>query len=252
MQPLVSIIVPVYNMEQYLAETLDSILATTYANYEVVVMDDGSTDGSYAIAQRYAAQDSCVRAFTQPNSGTCDARNNAIRLTQGEFILPVDGDDKISPRFVELAANILIQHPDTKVVCPQGEFFDGRTGAWNLPPFSLGLLARRNVIPATAMYRKDDWERVGGYCKEIIYREDWEFWISILKDGGRVERLSETTFYYRIRPNSKRIRGRKFKQHVTDTLNKRHPEFYLRELGGPLRNQRSWSKVINRLAKCFR
>ena len=88
--PLVSVVVPVYNMEAFLPETLDSILASDYPNFEVVVVDDGSKDASYRIACDYAKKDQRVRAYTQPNGGACAARNRAARLAKGEFILPLD------------------------------------------------------------------------------------------------------------------------------------------------------------------
>lgn len=68
------------------------------------------------------------------------------------------------------------------------------------------------MIPISAMYRRSDWVRVGGYCKEIIAREDWEFWISILKNGGEVVRLSQVGLYYRVRSGSKRISDRALKR----------------------------------------
>ncbi|MGO8078119.1 hypothetical protein AB9F41_37935, partial [Rhizobium leguminosarum] len=78
-----------------------------------------------------------------------------------------------------------------------------------LPEFSLSLLARRNHIDTCALYRRTDFDRIGGYCEEIIAREDWDFWISLLKDGGEVVRLPEVGCYYRVRKQSKRIRDRK-------------------------------------------
>ena len=92
----------------------------------------------------------------------------------------------------------------------------------------------------------------GGYCESIIAREDWEFWISVLKNGGKVVRLPEIGLYYRVRKQSKRVTDRDLKRHVIDTLNRRHPEFFERELGGPLRYHRSWSVWQNRISRLFR
>ncbi|MFI3301848.1 MAG: glycosyltransferase family A protein [Rikenellaceae bacterium] len=245
-QPLVSIIMPIYNMEAFLAESLDSVLATEYPALEVVLVDDGSTDSSLKIAEEYATRDSRLHIFTQPNSGACAARNHAVRVAKGEFILPVDGDNLITPDFVSLAVAEIQKDNEVKVVCPRAFFIGDKTGEWILPKFSLNLLARKNLMDTTALYRKADWVRIGGYCDELMTREDWDFWISMLKDGGKVVRLTKVTFYYRRRAGSKRIRGRKLKQHVTDILNRRHAEFFERELGGPLQNNRSWSKVINK------
>ena len=102
-----------------------------------------------------------------------------------------------------------------------------------------------------AMYRKSDWERIGGYCEGIIAREDWEFWISMLKDGGEVRKLPYIALHYRVREGSKRVTDRALKKHVIAVLNRRHPEFFQRFLGGPLRYRRTWSRVINFISGIF-
>ena len=244
---LVSVIVPVYNSEKYIAEALDSILASDYADIEVVCVDDGSTDGSLEILREYGLRDSRVRVYSQQNAGACAARNYAISLATGEFILPVDSDNKITPTFISRAVAVMLSDEEIKVVAPRAEYFGDKLGEWKLPPFSLNLLARKNIIDTCAMFRKSDWERVGGYCAEIKTREDWAFWIAVLKDGGKVVRLPEIEFYYRVRATSKRATNRHLKFDVIDTLNRLHPEFFERELGGPLRHRRSWSKLTNRL-----
>lgn len=249
--PLVSVVVPVYNMEAFLPETLDSILASGYPNFEVVVVDDGSKDASYRIACDYAKKDQRVRAYTQPNGGACAARNQAVRLAKGEFILPVDADNLIEPGLIADSVKEILKDPSVKVVAPRADFFGERTGEWKLPPFSLHLLARKNIMDTCALYRKVEWERAGGYCESIIAREDWEFWIAVLKDGGKVVRLPEIGLHYRIRNVSKRVTDRSLKRHVVKTLNARHPEFFERELGGPLRYRRSWSVLLNRIYRLF-
>lgn len=250
-QLMVSVIVPVYNMELYLEEALTSILASDYPNMEVILMDDGSKDGSWGIMQRYASQYSNVSAYTQANGGVSSARNHAILLAKGTYILPVDADNRISKEFVRLAVAELERDTDVKVVCSRAEFFGDRTGEWKQPRYSLKLLARKNMIDNCAMYRKSDWERVGGYCKEIKTREDWAFWISVLKEGGKVVCLEHVGLYYRIRPGSKRVANRHRKREVIDILNRLHPEFFDRVLHGPLRYQRTWSLLLNRIHSFF-
>ena len=252
MRPLVSVVIPVYNMEAYLVETLDSILASDYPALEIVVMDDGSRDNSLALARQYAEKYPSIYVYTQKNAGVCVARNQAIAKAKGEYILPVDADNRITPTFISSAVQTIASAPDIKAVCCRAEFFGARQGEWKLPPFSLHLLARKNMMDTCALYRRSDWERIGGYCEDIIAREDWEFWIAMLKDGGRVVRLPEVGLYYRVRPQSKRVSDRALKHHVIDTLNRRHPEFFERELGGPLRYRRSWSRVINFFSKLYK
>lgn len=242
---VVSVIIPMYNAERYLGETLSSVLASDYAALEVVCMDDGSSDGSYALAQEYAARDARLRVYRQANAGVCRARNEAIARAQGTYIFPVDADDTIEPDFISRAVACMEADSQLKVVVPEADFFGQRQGKWKLSSFSLHRLARKNTIPACALYRRSDWERAGGYCEEIRAREDWEFWIALLKDGGRVKQLPGIGFHYRIRQGGKRVGDRKLKEHVVKILNARHPEFFERELGGPLRINRSWSRFFN-------
>lgn len=249
--PMVSIIMPVYNVEKYLAETLQSVLATTYPAFEVLLMDDGSTDGSLAVAQEFARQDARVRVFTQPNAGASAARNNLVPKANGEYILPIDSDDLVEPTFVGRAAEVLMQRPEVKVVAPRMDQFGMKSGEIHFPPYSLHLLARKNFVAVCAMYRKSDWERVGGYCAEVPTREDWEFWLSILEDGGEVVRLPDIEYHYRQYSQSKRHRQHHRMHEVIDIINRRHPELYEREYGGPLRYSRKWSGLINGIHRLF-
>lgn len=246
-KPLISVVMPVYNAEKYLEEAVDSAITSNYSPLELILVDDGSTDESYHLAKQLEERSgtAVIKVYKQANAGPCAARNYAISLAKGKYIFPLDADDKVGADFFEEAVNVLEADNEVKVVYAHAEFFGERTGEWKLVPYSRKLLARKNMIPISAMYRRDDWERVGGYCKEIIAREDWEFWISILKNGGKVVRLSQVGLFYRVRSGSKRISDRMLKHHVVDTLNKRHPDFFARELGGPLHYQRSWSRIFN-------
>lgn len=239
-------------MRQYLAQTLKSIEQVDYHPLEVVIVDDGSTDDSAAIAQHFVdSHPDSWRLIKKANGGVSSARNAGIAAARGEYILPFDSDDIIRPQMVTQSVKAMEADPTIKAVATQAEYFEGRTGLWHLPEFDIRLLARKNFIFICALFRKADWERVGGYCEELKAREDWDFWISVLKDGGRFVRLDEVGFLYRIRQNSKRISDRRLKRHVVETLNSRHPEFFERYLHGPLRLHRSWSKTINLTTRIF-
>ena len=252
MPPLVSVIIPIYNMESFLAETLQSVLASTYPHFEVILVDDGSTDKSVDIAQSFVDNDPRVHLFRQENAGPCRARNRAVQESKGKYIFPHDADDLLAPHFLSDAVAVLEAQPEVKLVCPTIEFIGARKGIWQLPAFDRHLLARRNHIAACALYRRTDFDRVGGYCEEMVAREDWDFWIAMLKDGGEVVRLPEVGYWYRVRSGSKRFRDRKRNAHVIQMLNRRHAAFFERELGGPLRRMRSWSRCINFFTRPFR
>ena len=244
--PLVSVVVPVYNMERFLSETIISILKSNYPNFELMLVDDGSTDSSYELAASFVEIDCRVKLIKQANGGVSRARNTGITNSNGEYILPVDADNLISKDYILKAVQILENRPEVKVVNSEAEFIGGKTGHWKLPEFSLKLLARKNMIDNCAMYRKIDWEKAGGYCEEILGPEDWDFWISILKNGGEVHRLPIVGLYYRIRPDSKRKRTRHLKPQLIAQLNKRHKVFLYSQLAGPLHKSRTWSEPYNR------
>lgn len=245
MNPLVSVIIPVYNAAPFLVETLDSIMASTYRPIEVVMVDDGSKDDSLSIAQAYCQTHPECRVLSQPNRGVSAARNTAIANAQGTYILPVDADDKIANTFIEKAVEIIRANDDIRVVGCRCWMFGAVDKEWKLPPFSHRLLARKNMIPATALYRKADWERCGGYCEQEIYREDWDFWLSMMELGGTFYKINEILFYYRISVGTRRTLAKGRKQIIVDAINQRHPQYMQKYLGGPLHYHRSWSRIIN-------
>ena len=247
MKPLVSVIVPLYNMESYIEETLQSIAASSYSNLEIIVMDDGSSDNSLEVAQAFANANPQLNlsVLTQKNQGASVARNNAISKAKGIYILPVDADDLISPQYIEMAVEVLERHPETLVVGCEIDMFGMSNKHVKYPKFSLELLARKNMIAAPSMFRRTDWQRAGGYCKEIKGREDWDFWLSVFAEGGEFVRLPLVGVYYRVHSGSKRLRTQRYKHELVDQLNKRHTKFIQHYLGGPLHYHRSWSRFFN-------
>ena len=245
MKPLVSVIVPIYNAAPYLQETLDSIMASTYRPIEVVMVDDGSKDNSLRITQDFCAHHPECVVIAQENQGVSVARNNAIRAAKGTYILPVDADDTIADTFIQKAVEVIENSNDIRVVGCRCRMFGAVDKEWKLPKFSHSLLARKNMIPATALYRKADWERCGGYCEEEIYREDWDFWLSMMELGGSFYKLDEILFNYRISTGSRRVHAKGQKRRIVDAINRRHPAYMQKYLGGPLHYHRSWSKFLN-------
>lgn len=108
--PLVSIIVPIYKVEAYLEQCIESLLAQTYENIEIILVDDGSPDGCGAICDKYAAKDSRVTALHKSNGGLSDARNYGLKHARGELISFVDSDDWVSPIFIEALQSAMEMH----------------------------------------------------------------------------------------------------------------------------------------------
>lgn len=229
----VSIIVPCYNQAQYLNEALQSVQEQTYANWECIIVNDGSLDKTEEIAQEWVAKDTRFSYLKKENGGLCNARNFGISSSKGEFILPLDADDKIADNYVGLAIQSFEEDPSLKVVYCRAEKFGDATGIWQLQPFSLLNLCSNNMIFCSAMYKKQDWELAGGYDEKMSFGwEDWEFWISILKNGGNVKCLDEVGFYYRVKFNSmvKAMDDEK-KKYLLEYMSIKHVDFFVEQLG---------------------
>ncbi|MEL7599468.1 MAG: glycosyltransferase family A protein [Proteiniphilum sp.] len=250
--PMVSIIVPAYNAEKFIEETVRSALATRYVPIEIVIVDDGSSDATPNILEKIAEEHDIVRVYTQANAGASVARNHAIREAKGVYILPLDSDNLISPDYVQEAVKVLQARPEVKLVSCEAWFFGEKNGRWKSPKFSINQLCLHNLIDNCAMYRKEDWQKVGGYCHKILGREDWDFWLSLFENGGEFVRLPIVGLYYRVRSDSKRIKTRHLHKVIIDALNYRHKQLFFRELNGKLHYQRTHSKGFNRLIGLFR
>ena len=248
---MIYVITAVHNRYEITKKFISNLKKQTFSDYRLLLVDDGSTDNSLSILKDWAKKDNRVKVLHQENAGVCAARNEAIKNSKGVYILPVDADNILMPHFVSEAVNILDSNPNVKVVAPTIEYFGGRTGISKIPKFSLSLLARKNFIDVCAMYRRCDFERTEGYCSEIIAREDWEFWIALLKNGGDVVIVEDVSYKYRVLKDSKRVKDRALKHHMIDVLNKRHPEFFKKYLGGPLRYNRTYSRLINFFCRLF-
>jgi glycosyltransferase involved in cell wall biosynthesis len=244
---LVSVVIPCYNHGLYLEETVKSVVNSKYDELEIIIVDDGSTDNSKEVAMLLCSKFSNVSYYFQANSGPSVARNFGISQSSGKYILPLDADDLISDNYIVEAVSKLNEDPDLKVVYAKANKFGKVNKPWSLKKFSLYNLAMDNLIYVSAIFRKSDWERVNGYTEnKVLVREDWEFWIKLLKEGGKVIQLPFVGFYYRIHTTSRRkSMSTDKKKAEIDYLNQHHSEFFKKYLNGPLRRNRSLSKLIN-------
>lgn len=202
----VSIIMPCYNDGAYIEEAVASIKAQTYPDIELVIIDDGSDEpDTIAIIEKLAASGATV--LHTNHLRPAGARNAGIAAATGEYILPVDSDDLIEPSYVEKAVQILDENKKIGVVYCHADLFGEQTGPWELPDYSLDKMLLDNIVFVTAMFRKQDWEAVGGYRTTMEHgMEDYDFWLSILELDREIYQLPETLFHYRIKPVSRTTR----------------------------------------------
>ncbi|MFE6661918.1 glycosyltransferase family 2 protein, partial [Bacillus subtilis] len=214
-RPLVSVVVPHFNLGEYLPRTLDSILASTYENVEIVVVDDCSTDALSCLAiERIQTLGGRIRIVRNPmNLGLAATRNVALQHVCGEFILTLDADDLIGPQFIELAVDALQRNPEFDFVVPQTGFFldreegqIGRQAAFaDYAVFygearALGMYENR-FSTATCMARTVVLRELK-YREELEAYEDWDLYSRALATGKRFIATNGIHFFYRRRANS--------------------------------------------------
>ncbi len=233
MNQLVSIIIPCYNQAEYLPEALGTVIKQTYVNWECIVVNDGSKDNTKEVTKEWLIKDNRFSYIEINNKGVSNARNIGIEAAKGIFILPLDADDKISFDYIELALKEFKKDTSLKVVYGNAERFGIIKGLWKLKGFTLKNLAQSNMIYCSALFKKTDWEKVGGYDTNMIHGlEDWEFWIALLKNGGGVKQIDKIVFYYRIKKVS---RNKEFddiqKIELYNYICAKHALFFTTQLG---------------------
>ncbi len=194
----ISIIVPIYNKERYLPETLRSIENQTYLPHEVILIDDGSSDSSSTIADRFAAQANPfkVKNLRQENRGISAARNVAISQASGSLIVCNDGDDLMAQNFLEVAFRRFCE-TDADIVCSNVKLFGGENGQWIPDPYDPYFIRYNNMVPTLCLFKRTIWEQSGGYKVALPFAEDWEFWVNCSKFVNRVEKIEQDLFLYR-------------------------------------------------------
>jgi glycosyltransferase involved in cell wall biosynthesis len=227
MNNVVSVIIPCFNQARFLDLSVGSVLDQTYQDFEIIIVNDGSTDPeSISILQNY--QKPCTKVIHISNHGLAEARNIGITEATGRYILPLDADDKIAPTYLEKGVAILETNKNAGIVYCEAEFFGGKTGKWPLEEFQLPRFLVENSIFCSAFFRKEDWAKVGGYSSKLQYGfEDYDLWLSFIELGREVVRIPEVLFFYRYNVNSmsKKITIEQ-RQYSFLQLIQRHPNLY--------------------------
>ena len=207
---LISVVIPAYNAEQFLDETLESVLSQTYENWECIIVNDGSTDKTESIAKKWCEKDARFRYFYKENSGASDTRNLGIKEARGEYIAFLDADDLYMPNFLEVCIENLVEK-DVDLVAPKMlEFWDvqneviededkkdylyrGKEG--------IALFLHSNRLTMALLCKKSVMDEVGGFTWHKK-AEDLHCWLKVLFAGYKIYRLGEYYAYRRIHQNS--------------------------------------------------
>src|SRR6266853_4926670 len=206
----VSIVIPCYNQGTMLREALASVEEVRNENLlEVIIVDDGSSEvETTTVLKEVAEAGYCV--LSQPNRGPGAARNTGRLLAKGEFILPLDSDNRLREVYLNEGVSLLKNNPSIGVIYTDAEYFGERDGRWHVPEFNLLSLIRMNFIDACALYRKKLWEELGGYDEQItcLGLEDWDFWLRAAFHDGSFLHLAKIGFDYRMRRDSLSVKIR--------------------------------------------
>ncbi|PWT70527.1 MAG: glycosyl transferase family 2 [Chloroflexi bacterium] len=183
---------PVYNAERYLPDSVESILAQSFSNFEFLIFDDGSTDRSLQILQTYSEQDARIRVFARPHRGYVPWLNEGIRIARGEFIARMDADDIAMPDRFACQVKYMGEHPscvavgcDCLAIDPDGADLHriGYDRNHKLDEDSLLNGESEGLAHPTAMLRRETLVGIGGYREQYEFLEDYDLWFRLLEKG---------------------------------------------------------------------
>jgi glycosyltransferase involved in cell wall biosynthesis len=218
MHPSFSVVVPAFNAASTVTSTVTSVLRQTRNDFEVVVVDDGSSDDTAARVEEIRGGDARVRLIRQPNAGVAEARNAGIAASAGRYVTFLDSDDILLPRYLELVGTGLEAAPSAGMACADAWILDDKTRrvyrvtmmGLHSPPRPLPadpeelflLLLRANFVPSAVTLRRSVLEKVGSFDRRFTPAEDWELWLRIVASGYSIADVPGRLVIYRDRTTS--------------------------------------------------
>jgi glycosyltransferase involved in cell wall biosynthesis len=209
--PTVSVIMPAYNVEPYLADAAKTALEQTYADLELIIVDDGSTDASGKIAEEMRQLDpERVRVVSKPNGGLSSARNAAIRVARGQYFALLDSDDLWEPEFLASQMAVFARDSGIDLVTTNARNLGGprdglpaRPWAEGYPAITLAtILADEEAVFIMTVFRRRVWETIGEFDERLGTNEDYDYWIRAAARGFRFARNPRPLGWYRRRADS--------------------------------------------------
>ena len=229
--PLVTVIMPAYNVAPYLREAVQSVVAQTYREWELVIVDDGSTDETAAIARECLKLDDRIRLVRHENRGLAGARNTALREGRGEFFALLDSDDLWDPGFLESQMDVFARHPETALVSGSARFLggpkDGRPARPVLPGAPMltleQMIANEAAVFIMTTFRREVVDTIGVFDASKRRSEDWDFWLRAVSAGFVFRRNWKPAASYRVREGSLSRDTPAMLQEMLHTLSKVRP-----------------------------
>jgi len=199
----ISVVIPCFNHGEFLPEAVASVTAIKRDDVELIVVDDGSTDERTRKELDVLALQA-TKVIRQENGGPAAARNAGILASRGEYILPLDADNRLRPGYIEHGIRILDSSPHVGVVYSDAEYIGIRSGRWHVGAFRPDRLLQWNYIDTCAVYRRSVWEQNGGYDEARVVQglADWDFWLGALEHGWQFAYVPEILYEYRVAEQS--------------------------------------------------
>jgi len=262
----IAVVIPCFNDGATLEAALASVKAQILPAAEVVVVDDGSSEqltidliNKLQVEGYPGLENFCV--MRQANQGPSMARNRAIESCKSLWIFPLDADDLMRPTALDSLWNAVKEDPSRGIIYGSVRFFGGRSAVSDFPKYSESIMALGNVIPVSALFKREAWSDVGGYRLAMKHGwEDWDFWLSLLERGEQVHQLQAVILDVRVK-NKSRNRGWSSaeRQQVVDTLVNHHHDFFCKNISALLdrvsdleyQRQTSRYQIIKRSLKTF-
>jgi len=202
-KPLVTVVMPAYNAEQFVAEAIESVLAQTFTNFVLLIINDGSTDSTPNIIQSYAKKDSRIKIVNQANKGLVNSLNQGIRLANTKYIARQDADDKSSPERLQKQVSFLENHPGTVIVGSSVEVIDEKSRKVHRhavllhdPELRQELLVRSPFAHGSVIFRRQAALEAGVYDKSAWPVEDYDLWLR-LSLHGKMANIDDYLYFYR-------------------------------------------------------
>jgi len=229
--PLVSVIIPCYNDGHYLDDSVSSIKAQTFGDWEIIIVNDGSTDAA-TLEKLRSFKDASITVLHKENGHLSSARNHGIRHAKGEIIVTLDADDKFEKTFIAKGVNDLSADSSIGAVTCYLKSFGLKNFKWRPLGGDVKNFLYRQESCASAMFRKACWEKIGGYDEQMKSGyEDWEFWIRLTSAGWKVHVIKEYLLNYRITEKSMLLtQSEPKREEIVSYVMEKHRELYWQQL----------------------
>jgi glycosyltransferase involved in cell wall biosynthesis len=228
--PRVSVIIPCYNHGRFLPEAVASVVAQTFGSWELIIVDDGSTDDSAAIADQLIARypEHAMRLLRQANQGLSASRNNGIHVARGAYILPLDADDQVEPNMLAETLAVLDRRPEVGFVYTDVRMFGEENRIWSGGAYSLDKLRFDCPMVPSTLFRRRAWAATSGFSADLHPQgyEDWDFWLSLAASGWQGDHIAQPLVRYRRTSGSMLALARRHDLELRAQIILHHPSLY--------------------------